>query len=75
MASETDVIAMFDSIQAAFGGLDGMVNNAGVVAPTAMLADMPAERMQHVFDVNVMGAFLRAREAARRLSIKRGVAG
>lgn len=75
VASEAGVIAKFDATRAAFGGLDGMVNNAGIVAPTAMLADMPAERMRRLFDVSVRGAFLCAREAARRLSTKRGRTG
>ena len=48
--------------------LDGVVVNAGVGAPTSRLVDMTAERMRHVFEVNVLGAYLCAREAARRMS-------
>lgn len=71
VAVENDVLAMFDVTAEAYGRLDGLVNNAGIVAPQSMLADMTAERMKRVFDVNVMGAYLCAREAARRLSKKR----
>jgi len=69
---EADVMAMFDATQRAFGGLDGLVNNAGIVAPAMPLAEMGSERLQRMFAVNVYGAFLCAREAARRLSTARG---
>ena len=69
---EADVIAMFDATQDAFGPLDGFVNNAGVLGPSLALADMDAARMKRIFDVNVYGAYLCAREAARRLSKSRG---
>lgn len=72
VASEADVIAMFDASEKAFGKLDGLVNNAGIVGPTADLADMPLERLKRMFDTNVLGSVLCAREAARRLSTRRG---
>lgn len=72
VAVEADVIAMFDEAQAAFGPLDGLVNNAGIVALGQPLAEMPADRLKRVFDTNVFGAYLCAREAARRMSRSRG---
>jgi NAD(P)-dependent dehydrogenase (short-subunit alcohol dehydrogenase family) len=68
VAFEADVVGLFEGAVKALGPLDGVVVNAGVVAPTARLADMSVERMKRVFDVNVLGAYLCAREAARRLS-------
>ncbi len=65
---ETEVLAMFRTAERAFGALDGFVNNAGIVAPSLPLAEMSAERLKRVFDVNVYGAYLCAREAARYLS-------
>lgn len=65
---ETDVLAMFQAAEGAFGALDGFVNNAGVVAPPLTLDEMSAERLKRIFDVNVYGAYLCAREAARYLS-------
>lgn len=52
-----------------------MIANAGIVAPTAKLADMSAERMRRILEVNVLGALLTAREAARRMSKSSGGAG
>jgi NAD(P)-dependent dehydrogenase (short-subunit alcohol dehydrogenase family) len=72
VGEEADVIAMFDATIKAFGPLDGFVNNAGIVAPGSALADMDLARLKRVFDTNVLGAYLCAREAARRLSTRRG---
>lgn len=72
VAIEADVIAMFDAVEKAFGKLDGFVNNAGIVAPGMKLAEMTAARMKRLFEVNVLGAYLCAREAARRMSTSRG---
>ncbi|WP_244846823.1 SDR family oxidoreductase [Caballeronia sp. SL2Y3] len=69
---EAAIISMFDATEQAFGKLDGVVNNAGIVAPGAPLADMDIERLKRIFDTNVLGAYLCAREAARRLSRSRG---
>src|SRR5271170_860544 len=75
VAREDEVVAMFEAATVAFGLLDGVVVNAGVGAPTSRLVDMSVERMRLVFEVNVLGAFLCAREAARRMSKSRGGAG
>ncbi len=72
VATEAEVIALFDSTAEAFGALDGVVVNAGIVAPAATLAEMSAERIRRVIDVNVYGACLCAREAARRMARSRG---
>ncbi|KAF1030242.1 MAG: putative oxidoreductase YgfF [Burkholderia plantarii] len=72
VAEEADVFAMFDSVEREFGRLDALVNNAGIVAPPLALADIGIERLRRMFDVNVLGAYLCAREAARRLSNTRG---
>jgi NAD(P)-dependent dehydrogenase (short-subunit alcohol dehydrogenase family) len=72
VAREEDVISVFEAATAALGPLDGVVINAGIGAPTSRLVDMSAERMRQVFEVNVLGAYLCAREAARRMSKSRG---
>ena len=72
VASEADVIAMFDTTETVFGPVSALVNNAGIVGPKQSLADMDLARMQRIFDVNVTGAYLVAREGARRMPTSRG---
>ncbi len=69
---EADVIAMFADATGALGSLDGVVVNAGIVAPTSKLVDMGVERMRRIFEVNTLGAFVCAREAARHMARSRG---
>jgi NAD(P)-dependent dehydrogenase (short-subunit alcohol dehydrogenase family) len=75
VADEADVTRMFETLQQTFGRIDALVNNAGIVAPSSQLADMDFARLKRMFDVNVLGAYLCAREAARRMSTQRGGAG
>jgi NAD(P)-dependent dehydrogenase (short-subunit alcohol dehydrogenase family) len=53
---ESDVAAMFDATEAAFGPVTALVNNAGIVAEKSDLAGMTGERMRRMFEVNVLGA-------------------
>jgi NAD(P)-dependent dehydrogenase (short-subunit alcohol dehydrogenase family) len=75
IAVETDVFGLFDAATKGLGPLTAVIANAGVIAPTAKLAEMSVERMRRVFEVNVLGAYLTAREATRRMSKSFGGAG
>ena len=75
VAIEADAVAIFDAATKALGPLTAVIANAGIIAPTAKLVDMSAERMRHIFEVNTLGAFLTAREAARRMSRSLGGSG
>jgi NAD(P)-dependent dehydrogenase (short-subunit alcohol dehydrogenase family) len=75
VADEEAVAAIFEQATQALGLLTGVVANAGAAAPAARLADMSAERIRRVFEVNAIGAYLTAREAARRMSESAGGAG
>jgi NAD(P)-dependent dehydrogenase (short-subunit alcohol dehydrogenase family) len=75
VAVEADVVSMFGEAESRLGRLDGVVINAGIVAPSMPLADMDSARLKRMFEVNVYGAYLCARESARRLSKDRGGAG
>jgi glucose 1-dehydrogenase len=66
VSSEQDVQRGFATVGEAFGGVDLLVNNAGVEHPYELL-EMPLEAWQKVLDVNLTGAFLCAREAARAM--------
>lgn len=72
VADEEQVAALFAAIDAEFGRLDVLVNNAGMLERQMRLADMDAARLARVFAVNVTGSFLCAREAVRRMSTRHG---
>jgi len=63
---EDDVVRAFGAARDAFGGIDLLVNNAGVEAPYE-LVDMPLEEFERVIGVNLTGSFLCSREAARMM--------
>jgi glucose 1-dehydrogenase len=66
VADEAEVERGFAEATGALGGLDLLVNNAGLQEPYE-LVDMPLESWRRVLDVNLTGAFLCCREAARRM--------
>ena len=72
VASESDVLRVFGAIDTQFGRIDALVNNAGILHQQMTVAQMSAERIRRTLDVNVVGPFLCAREAARRMAIGAG---
>jgi NAD(P)-dependent dehydrogenase (short-subunit alcohol dehydrogenase family) len=72
VSEEEDVVRLFATAQAELGRLVGLVNNAGVLDRQSRVADLQAERIQRILAVNVLGAFLCAREAVRSMSTADG---
>ena len=72
VAHEEQVLAMFAAVDAQLGRLTALVNNAGVVDVTARLDQMDTARLRRMFDINVIGAMVCAREAVRRMSTRHG---
>lgn len=68
---EADVLRIFDAAKSK-GTLKALVNNAGVVDQTARLDEMSLERLERMFDINLKGAFLCAREAVKTMSTRHG---
>jgi NAD(P)-dependent dehydrogenase (short-subunit alcohol dehydrogenase family) len=72
VAQEADVLRMFEAVDREPGALTALVNNAGIVAPVARVDQLTVERIKRMFDVNVLGSFLCAREAVLRMSTRHG---
>jgi len=75
VADEAQVLAMFATIDAQLGRITALVNNAGVVDTTKRVDEMSVARLRRMFDTNVIGSFVCAREAVRRMSTRHGGAG
>ena len=65
VSKEADVLKLFEATDAAFGKVDVLVNNAGVYQ-FAPLEEVTVEHFHRHFDINVLGALLATREAAKR---------
>ncbi|MCF4009355.1 SDR family oxidoreductase [Rheinheimera sp. UJ63] len=79
VAAEGEVEATFSQIDSDFNGIDGLINNAGILRDGLLLkfkdgeitSKMPLAQFQSVIDVNLTGVFLCGREAAAAM-VKRG---
>ena len=72
VGNAADVVAMFEAVDRAFGRLDAFVNNAGIVDVKARVDEMSVARLERMMRINVVGSFLCAREAVKRMSTRRG---
>ena len=75
VAVEAQVMAMFEQVDAKLGRLSALVNNAGVVDVATHVDGMGMARLRRMFDINVLGSFVCAREAVLRMSTRRGGTG
>src|SRR5262249_56122583 len=69
---EADILAMFGEVEERLGTITALVNNAGIAGKAGRVEEVSADTIRAVFDLNVVGAMLCAREAVRRMSTKRG---
>lgn len=72
VAAEADVLRLFETSDRELGPLTALVNNAGIVVTRSRVEAMSADRLKLMFMTNVLGPFLCAREAIKRMSTKHG---
>ena len=72
VSSEPDVVRLFETCDRELGRVDALVNNAAILEPQMRLDAMDAARVSRVLAINVVGPFLCAREAVKRMSTKYG---
>jgi NAD(P)-dependent dehydrogenase (short-subunit alcohol dehydrogenase family) len=75
VSSQEEVARLFETADARLGRVGALVNNAGILAKQMRVEQMDAARIERLLAVNVLGAFLCAREAVLRMSTRRGGAG
>ena len=63
VSNETDVIDFFSDVEAKLGGLDALINNAGIAGPMANLEKFNFADWQETISVNLNGTFLCSKEA------------
>ncbi len=72
VSSEGDVARLFKTIDQELGPVTALVNNAGTLELQSRIENIDAARLRRVFETNVIGSFLCAREAIRRMSTRHG---
>ncbi len=72
VAVEEDVTRLFEQSAAELGEVTALVNNAGILEHHDRLENMSTERFRRVFNTNVIGSMMCAREAIKRMSTHNG---
>lgn len=72
VGNESEILSMFEQVDRAFGRLDALVNNAGIVDVKARVDEMDVARLERMMRINIVGSFLCAREAVKRMSTRHG---
>ena len=75
VSREDEVMAMFARIDAKWGPLAALVNNAGVVDVSSRVDGMSVARLSRMLNTHVLGSFVCAREAVLRMSTRHGGSG
>ncbi|PIW25752.1 MAG: NAD(P)-dependent oxidoreductase [Rhodospirillales bacterium CG15_BIG_FIL_POST_REV_8_21_14_020_66_15] len=74
-SSQADVIRLFETVDRELGPVTGLVNNAGIHGPRGPVKDLTEADIRRVLEVNVLGLFLCAQQAIKRMSTDNGGAG
>lgn len=72
ISHEAEVISLFNQAEDKLGKISALVNNAGIISPIKKLEFMEIEHLQRIFNINVIGSFLCAKEAVKRMSTHNG---
>jgi len=72
VASETEVVKLFKTVDQQLGTVTALVNNVGILETQMRVEDMDAARLNRIFAANITSCFLCAREAVRRMSSRHG---
>ena len=75
VSREDEILAMFARIDAKWGPLAALVNNAGVVDVSSRVDAMSVARLSRMLNTHVLGSFVCAREAVLRMSTRHGGSG
>lgn len=71
VSNESDILNLFAQVDANFGRVDALVNNAGILNKK-LFSDIKVHELEKLFSVNVIGSFICAREAVKRMSTSNG---
>ncbi|WP_353979542.1 SDR family oxidoreductase [Salinicola endophyticus] len=72
VVDEAAIVAMFETVDRELGRVDVLVNNAGVVDQISRVDEMSFARVDRMMKINVVGPFVCAREAVKRMSTRHG---
>ncbi|HLT71361.1 MAG TPA: SDR family oxidoreductase [Cyclobacteriaceae bacterium] len=72
ISDEDDIVRMFDTVDRYLGPVTALVNNAAILPPPMPVNEMDYSRLRKVFDTNIIGPFICAREAVKRMSTLNG---
>lgn len=72
VSKEEEIVRLFEEVDAAFGNLTSLVNNAGILEQQSRLENLTRQRLQRIFEANTFSTFLCCKEAIKRMSPKYG---
>ncbi|MEJ8573523.1 SDR family oxidoreductase [Microbaculum marinum] len=72
VGKEADIMSMFETVERELGPVTVLVNNAGITGRGCRVEDIDLDTLSSSFGINVLGSYLCAREAVRRMSTAKG---